>query len=86
MPSRTCSTCAHDGSCDHYCGGSHWSAAFVPCSSCGALIPWEFVDLSDDHGHVWCDDVCMSRWYASHPDEDGADEVVSADAQDKKGE
>ena len=22
---RSCSTCAHDGCCDHYCGGAYWS-------------------------------------------------------------
>lgn len=23
---RSCSTCAHDGCCDHYCGGSYWQS------------------------------------------------------------
>ena len=24
---RSCSTCAHDGCCDHYCGGTYWEEA-----------------------------------------------------------
>ena len=24
---RTCDTCAHDGCCDHHCGGGNWKEA-----------------------------------------------------------
>ena len=23
-----CDTCAHDGCCEHYCGGAYWSDAY----------------------------------------------------------
>ena len=62
---HNCSTCAHLGSCDHYCGGSYWEP--------------EDDDRDDDDGDVrddydpwdgYDEQDAMDQWCADHPRDD----------------
>ena len=57
-----CDTCAHDGCCEHYCGGAYWSDALL----------LEMADVT--HGDlVFCCLECYDNWAAENDiDDEGA--------------
>ena len=68
-----CDTCAHDGCCEHYCGGTYWSDAYGECAQCGASVLLEMVDIT--HGDkVFCCEDCYETWAAENDidDDEGA--------------
>ena len=67
-----CDTCAHDGCCEHYCGGAYWSDAYGKCAQCGSEVLLEMADVT--HGdHVFCCLECYDNWAAENDiDEEGA--------------
>ena len=68
----SCDTCAHEGCCEHYCGGVNWSDAYVKCAQCGCEILWDCVDYSievDGKMHYFCGQVCLDDWCTEHDEE-----------------
>ena len=67
-----CDTCAHDGCCEHYCGGAYWSDAYGECTQCGREVLLEMADVT--HGdHVFCCLECYDNWAAENDiDDEGA--------------
>ena len=67
-----CDTCAHDGCCEHYCGGAYWSDAYGECAQCGCEVLLEMADVT--HGDlVFCCLECYDNWAAENDiDDEGA--------------
>ena len=64
-----CDTCAHDGCCEHYCGGAYWSDAYGKCAQCGREVLLEMADVT--HGDkVFCCPECYDNWAAENDIDD----------------
>ena len=69
-----CDTCAHDGCCEHYCGGAYWSDAYGECSQCGHSVLLEDVEFEGEDGEVFCCEECYGNWMVDNggDDDEGA--------------
>ena len=63
-----CDTCAHDGCCEHYCGGAYWSDAYGECAQCGEPVHLEMA--YEDGDEIFCSEKCAEQYRADNEEEE----------------